>query len=725
MLREYTCSNCRYAGSLTDEEPGSGSAEPTCPRCGARVDTISATPAEEATKHEKGPPKVAPPANPALGGAATIDWKSEASRLPIPGYKVLFEIGRGGMGVVYKAREQKLNRIVALKMIVSGRFTSVDLLARFRTETQIVAQLQHPNIMQIYEVGEFEGTPYCAFEYMDGGSLSTKVGREPQPSREAAQLIETLARAMHSAHLRGIVHRDLKPGNILLTTDGLPKIADFGLAKRLESESGQTQTGSILGTPSYMAPEQAAGKTKRVGPSADVWALGAILYHLLTGQPPFQGITMLDTLEQVRNRDPVPPSRNRPKLPRDLETICLKCLEKNPADRYDSAEALADDLRRFLDNEPIHARPVGRLEALFRKIKRRPTTAALVGLLFVVATLLAWSLVWLWRLQTSPRQPAAQPDQPYQLKVPRGLPSLSIPSDNPLTEARVALGKQLFFDKRLSRDNSVSCASCHDPSRGWSNGQAVAQGIGGQLGKRSVPSIVNVTYHTFLFWDGRAGSLEEQAQAPILNSSEMAMPTMAEVEARLGRIEGYRQQFQRAFGSDVTAANVAKALAAFERTILSGNAPYDRYKAGETDALSEAALRGLKLFFHKAHCAACHSGPNFSDGAFHNIGISSKDKDFDVGRQEISSLLGDRGSFRTPSLREVYRTAPYMHNGSLKTLKEVINHYDRGGISNPQLDEEIYPLKLTAQEKRDLVVFLREGLTSSAYPFVSPPTLPD
>ena len=627
------------------------------------------------------------------------------------------------MGVVYKARELKLNRIVALKMIIAGSCSSPDQLARFQTEAQAVAQLHHPNIVQIFAVDEFEGRPYCAFEYVEGGSLSNKILRNAQPSRESAQIIEALARAIHVAHQRGIVHRDLKPDNILLTPDGTPKISDFGLAKRMESDTGNTQTGSILGTPAYMAPEQAAGKTKEVGPAADIWALGAILYHLLTGQPPFQGAAMLDTLQQVRFNDPVPPSRSRPKLQRDLETICLKCLEKDQRSRYASAEALAEDLHRYLSNEPIHARPVSTLERVVRLVKRRPSTVALVGTLFLVVTLFGGSLFWLWRTESS-RHQAQQSNKPYELHIPKGLPSLSMPSDNPLTEGRVELGKQLFFDKRLSSDSTVSCASCHDASKGWSNGTAFATGVRGQLSSRNTPTIVNSAYQTFLFWDGRAGSLEEQALGPIQNPLEMDMP-LAELESRLNKIGGYREQFNRVFGADVTAENVGKALAAFQRTILSGNAPYDRFKAGETDALSEPAQRGMKLFAHKAHCAACHSGPNFSDGAFHNVGIGVHGKNFDVGREQISNVLGDRASFRTPSLREIARTAPYMHDGSLKSLEEVVDYYDRGGARNPQLDEDIVPLKLTNQEKRDLVAFLREGLTGSAYPFVSPPKLPD
>jgi cytochrome c peroxidase len=542
--------------------------------------------------------------------------------------------------------------------------------------------------------------------------------------RAAAEIVESLSRAIHSAHQRGIVHRDLKPDNILLTGEGIPKISDFGLAKQLQSDSGQTETGSILGTPSYMAPEQAAGKTHEIRPAADIWALGGILYFLLTGRPPFLGQSLFETIDQVRNQDPVAPTRLRPQLARELEIICLRCLHKDPTKRFASAEALADDLHRFLGQEPIHARPVSLSERALRKIKRRPTTAALAGLLLVLVGLLTGCLVWLWRTESA-RRLAHELDRPYELKTPNGLPAVSVPADNPLTEARVALGKQLFFDPRLSGDNTFSCASCHDPSKGWSNGLTVTRGVGGQNGFRNVPSIVNVSYQNFLFWDGRAGSLEEQALAPIINPFEMAMPSLEELEARLNAIAGYREGFQAIFGTRVTTENVGKVLAAFERTILSGDTPYDRYKAGNKDALPEQALRGMTLFFHKAHCAACHSGPNFADGSFHNIGIGVTPPIRDVGREKISGLLGDRASFKTPSLRDAARTAPYMHDGSLKTLDEVIEHYDRGGVKNPQLDEEIFPLKLTPQEKHDLVAFLRQGLTSSAYPFATPPKLPD
>ena len=307
--------------------------------------------------------------------------------------------------------------------------------------------------------------------------------------------------------------------------------------------------------------------------------------------------------------------------------------------------------------------------------------------------------------------------------VPRGLPPLPVPADNPMTAAKVALGKQLYFEPRLSRDNTVSCASCHDPAKGWSNNDRFATGIGGQRGGRSAPSVINAAYYPLQFWDGRAVGLEGQALGPIQNPIEMNL-TLPEALARLNAIPGYKQQFQAVFGTPATEQAVAQAIAAFERTVLSGDAPYDRYAAGDKSALSAAAARGYNVFFHKAHCSACHSGPNFSDAGFHNLGVGITQAEPDVGRMAISKQLGDRGAFKTPTLREIARTAPYMHDGSLKTLEEVVEFYAKGGVPNPQLDEEIFPLTLTAQDKQDLVTFLKEGLASPSYPLIAPPQLP-
>jgi serine/threonine protein kinase len=322
----------------------------------------------------------------------------------VPGYEILEELGRGGMGVVYKARQIKLNRMVALKMILSGEHAGADQLERFRIEAEAVARLQHPNIVQIFEVSEHNGLPYFSLEFVDGGSLADDLDGTPWPVKAAAKLVEELALAVQAAHDKNIVHRDLKPGNILLTRERGPKISDFGLAKRLDSDTRQTQSGAIVGTPSYMAPEQAGGTAKDIGPPADVYALGAILYELLTGRPPFKAETALDTVFQVLYEQPVPPAALRPKLPRDLATICTTCLRKQPGDRYATARDLADDLGRFLAGRPIRARAVGFWEAGWRLVRQNPGVAFMLTLVLVgmvVTGLWCWQLIEssnkLWR----------------------------------------------------------------------------------------------------------------------------------------------------------------------------------------------------------------------------------------------------------------------------------------------------------------------------------------
>ena len=286
----------------------------------------------------------------------------------VVGYEILEVLGHGGMGVVYKARQLGLNRLVALKMVLAGVNASPQDLARFRAEAEAVAQLQHPNIVQIYEIGEQNGCPFLALEYVGGGSLAAQLDGTPVAPRQAAELVLALARAVQHAHEVGIVHRDLKPANVLLQPDGTPKITDFGLAKRSESDHARTETGTILGSPSYMAPEQAAGRTHDIGPATDIYALGVILYELLTGRPPFKGASLLETIEQVRENDPAPPRFLQPKTPRDLEAICLKCLEKQPRRRYAAATDLAGDLRAFLHDEPISAQSLTVFDQVARSI---------------------------------------------------------------------------------------------------------------------------------------------------------------------------------------------------------------------------------------------------------------------------------------------------------------------------------------------------------------------
>jgi WD40 repeat protein/tRNA A-37 threonylcarbamoyl transferase component Bud32 len=322
--------------------------------------------------------------------------RAAANDLPhVAGYEVLGVLGRGGMGVVYKAREVKLNRLVALKMVLAGAHAGPEALARFQREAEAVACLQHPLIVRIYAVGEHDGLPYLALEFLEGGSLSQKLDGTPLTPRVAAALVEKLARAIDAAHERGVIHRDLKPANILLTAEGEPKVADFGLAKQLDSATGpQTRTGAVLGTPSYMAPEQAEGRSQALGPATDVYALGAILYEALTGRPPFKAETALETLTQVVMQEVVPPSRLQPKVPRDLETICLKCLEKAPPRRYATAQAVAADLQRYLAGEPIAARPAAPWERAVKWARRRPAIAGLwagiVGVFLLGFVLVAW-----------------------------------------------------------------------------------------------------------------------------------------------------------------------------------------------------------------------------------------------------------------------------------------------------------------------------------------------
>ena len=310
---------------------------------------------------------------PAVGGLPSV-----------PGYEVLGELGRGGIGVVYLARQVALNRTVALKLI--GGTASTSTLIRFRQEAEAVAKLQHSNIVQIFEVGSCPAGSFLALEYVDGGTVKDKVAGVPQPPRDAARLVETLARAIQHAHDCRLIHRDLKPHNVLLTAGGVPKITDFGLARSLDAGVGVTMTSDFVGTPAYSSPEQVDGRFGAVGAGTDVHGLGVILYELLVGRVPFDGTTIPEVLRSVVEREPVAVRRLRPEVPRDLETICMKCLRKEPGKRYTSAEALADDLHRFQAGEPVAARPVGRVERAGRWAKRNPAVAGLLTTIFLLLT---------------------------------------------------------------------------------------------------------------------------------------------------------------------------------------------------------------------------------------------------------------------------------------------------------------------------------------------------
>jgi serine/threonine-protein kinase len=426
----------------------------------------------------------------------------------VPGYELLGEIGRGGMGVIYKARQRGLNRIVALKMISAGDLASAAERARLRNEAEAAARLQHPNIVQIYEVGSAAGMPYVALEYLAGGSLAAALKGKPLPPRAAAELVELLARTIQVAHEHGILHRDLKPANVLLTrrwetskgevaegnqstgdvgrteqtgaagTGGGPsstlsaaptfKITDFGLAKDLSGRGGHTATGAILGTPSYMAPEQAEGASKRVGPAADVYALGAILYETLTGRPPFQAATMLETLLQVRTQEVVSPSLLQHNLPRDLVTICMKALAKEPHRRYESAVALADDLRCFLHDRPIAARPVTRWERGWRWCRRNPflagVSAAAVALLVTAVAILAAGIVAVSRAQNR-TQRALEAESIASKRARQALDEMfsQVVEDWLTSRAQLAPAQKAFLERALGHYEAFAAESGSGP----------------------------------------------------------------------------------------------------------------------------------------------------------------------------------------------------------------------------------------------------------------------
>jgi hypothetical protein len=408
----FVCTTCGRPLRVADQHAGN---KAKCPGCATLVPIPAAT--AEAKQTVATPAKSIAPAS----ADPTASAAGENNLVTVPGYEVVRELGRGGMGVIYLALQQEPRRFVALKMILAGEHAGPEQLARFRTEAEAAARLQHPNIITIHQVGEADGRPYLALEHIAGGSLAQHLKEHKLPPRQAAELLRQLARAVHFAHQRGILHRDLKPANVLLAPapEGddaalpwLPKLTDFGLAKQMEgiasvvAEGPKSSSGTILGTPGYMAPEQVQRQGQAVGPAADVYALGAILYELLTGQPPFQADNVLDTILLVATEEPAPPRRLNPQLSPDLETICLKCLHKRPEHRYGSARELAEDLRRFLAGEPIQARRAGGLGQAGRWLKRHKEIAYLAG-----GALLAGGLVILLTLPLLPwASPSANPE---------------------------------------------------------------------------------------------------------------------------------------------------------------------------------------------------------------------------------------------------------------------------------------------------------------------------
>ncbi|HMP04115.1 MAG TPA: serine/threonine-protein kinase, partial [Gemmatales bacterium] len=372
----------------------------------------------------------------------------------IPGFEIEKELGRGGMGVVYMAKQTGLERTVALKMILKADFATTEQKLRFQIEAENAARVQHPNIVQVFEIGEHHGQPYFAQEFIDGGSLAEWLKSNRMAPAEAAAFVETLARAVHAAHQHGIIHRDLKPANVLLASsaresaDFTPKITDFGLAKRHDQTEDLTGSGAILGTPSYMSPEQAQGKTKYVCPPADQYSLGVIFYQLLTGQVPFKADTFPHLLMKIVDEEPTPPRTINPSIPLDLQVICLKCLEKDPLRRYDTTEVLAEDLRNFLDGKPITARPVGRLERTVKWCRRYPAVATLL-VVSTLAAIIASGLAW-WAVAAE-RQAAANEklaeDRLVQVEAERN--NVEAEKKKVEEEKRIATGVSDFLQYKL------------------------------------------------------------------------------------------------------------------------------------------------------------------------------------------------------------------------------------------------------------------------------------
>ncbi len=428
---------CPECGTTLAADAPSG----LCPQCLVRQGLEILAPSASAVTGETKvlPPNAAPAGPPAPG-----------SRQRFGDYELLQEIAHGGMGVVYRARQISLDRTVALKMILSGQLATPAEVQRFRIEAEAAAKLDHPNIVPIYEIGEYEGQHYFSMKLVEGGRLSDEIGGKPMPDRRAAQLMVSVARAVHFAHQHGVLHRDLKPTNVLLDKHGEPQLTDFGLAKMAEHGSTVTQTMTVIGTANYMAPEQASGQTRQLTTAVDVYSLGATLYEMLTGRPPFQGPNMVETLRQVVEKEPVRPRTLNPRLDRDLETICLKCLEKRPQHRYESAEALALDLERWLVGEPIHARPATTWERTIKWAKRKPAIATLLGLLVLVGAAGVCGIFMQWREAAGARRQAEE--KAKEESVQREIAQATARElHRSLYEADVSLAQKALNENHLGR----------------------------------------------------------------------------------------------------------------------------------------------------------------------------------------------------------------------------------------------------------------------------------
>jgi len=574
-------------------------------------------------------------------------------------YQLLEEIARGGMGVVWKARQKSLNRTVALKVMLSGQFASPQVVQRFHTEAEVVANLQHPNIVTIHEVGEHEGQPYFSMDFVEGRTLAVLVREKPLPAKRAAGYLKAIAEAVHYAHQHGVLHRDLKPSNVLIDASDQPRITDFGLAKRLSGDSELTLTGQVLGSPNYLSPEQASGRQTEVGPASDVYALGAMLYHLVSGRPPFQADALTTLLRQVIETEPVAPRLLNASIPRDLETICLKCLEKDRLRRYATAQELADELGRFLCGEPILARPVSRPEKVWRWCRRKPALATALGAMVLVAAVGFVGVVSQWRRVEVQRDAAVQ---------------ARIRADQERYDAAISEAQLLIEHHRFDRAREILARKEQESYRGWE---------WGWLQRLCNLDLMTIAHSTPVM----CVAFSPDGRHLFTGSKDMA-GRLFEVEAgrQVQEFRGHRSQIFRAVfsldgnrlltaGSDGTARIWDLATAQPLLVLTNGDWVYDAVFSPNDELIATAAgVKGVKLWDAKSGAAlplsAYHEQPVQSvsfrpDGRrlAYAEGPALFEEDAEATVRVLDLRSGEHRSFKTH--RRSIRTIRFSPDGKL------------------------------------------------------------
>lgn len=736
----------------------------------------------------------------------------ETAGVRIGDFEILAELGRGGMGVVYLARQLALGRTVALKMLPAGTTSDPAARARFQREVTALARCDSPNIVRILFSGQTQtGQPYYAMEYVPGATLEqtwrelsgttttsdvsslnstvwanalltasqksrdeawerifaadqisdpegdslldnsiesiedlTSIGgretlsrfgipRIPEIvdldedaegySRRVARIIRDAARAASVLHANGIVHRDIKPANLVLSPDGQRVILmDFGLVKGDVLGGAAVSTGGFLGTLRYAAPEQLASASVEVGPPADVRAIGVMLWELLTRHRLFDDAQDENQLAQAVLERDVPLLQSVDAgFDDDLQAIVARATDRSASGRIQTAKELASHLDDYLAFRPVSVRVPGPVERSRRWLSQNKNR---FGIGAIIATAVIAIAVAVSSFRNADEMLS---HEPMDFTPPRGLRAVPVPSDNLLTPARIELGQMLFYDKRLSLHDDMSCATCHQTELGYTAGAS-------KMTTRNAQSVVNVSYFDELFRDGRADDLESHALMPILNPLEMQMPDVATLEEKLRAIPGYRDAFRDAYRSEITGQVVAQAIAAFERTLVAANSPFDRFyeevQAGPGESPWTTQMEHGWKVFQDLDCTLCHEPPLFSDGRYYNMGIGHHKEpgQRDAGRSAVarSPRPEHRHAFRTPSLRDLERTAPYMHDGSLTTIEEVVDYLLSGGSEDPNSHAWLKQERnITSDDRSALIEFLRHGLASDTYPTTSAPELPE